>query len=329
MEIDDKSIKTTQKSLHEHLEKLETCLLEENIERFEFSQFKNIEPIGSGAFAIVFSTIFQKKKYALKDLKLNLFMDAEMIKKFIDEKAIANTPQDYVVLYEECWSSNPDKRPKVDEVLRQLKKFSSKAPGDEQHINVVIIVNNERRIYAINDLDKSLNLKEVRRRLSTEENLLLGRQNIYFYDRFKGKISRDHENNYTLEKILISDGLDLSFCIEIDHSKPSFPKIVQRFDLDKGRIFDDGVMKIAEKQAFTIKNLHEKDINIQNEHSINIGDSNNTVYNQTGSASFLPKDLLLTDEYIKAINEALDDSKSAEEQRKALDLVGKEYGQFW
>ncbi|CAG8777945.1 854_t:CDS:2 [Dentiscutata erythropus] len=241
------------------------------------------------------------------------------------ENAITNTPQDYVFLYEECWSSNPDNRPEVDEVLKRLKKFS----GDEQSINVVIIINNERHLYTINDLDKSLNLKEVRRRLSTEKDFLLGRQNIYFYDRLKGKISRDHENNYTIEKILISDGPDISFCIEIDNSKPSFPRIVQLFGLDKGRIFDDGMMKKVEKQAYIIKNLHEKDINIQNEHSINICENNNTVYNKTVSVSLLPKDLLPTDEYIKAIEEALDDSKSFEEQRKALDLVGKEYGYFW
>ncbi|CAG8490755.1 16583_t:CDS:2 [Gigaspora margarita] len=200
--------------------------------------------------------------------------------------------------------------------------------GDKQHINVIIIINNERHKFTINELDKSSSLKEVRKRLSTEKNLLLGRQNIYFYDRFKEKISRDYENNYTLEKILISDGPDFLFCIEIDHLMPSFPRIVQRFDLDRGQIFDNKVMNSANKKAFSIKDLHEKNINIQNEYSINIGESN-TVYNTTSSVNFSQKDLLVNDDYIKAIKGALDDSKSIEEQRKALDQVGKEYGYFW
>ncbi|CAG8574285.1 5682_t:CDS:2, partial [Gigaspora margarita] len=197
----------------------------------------------------------------------------------------------------------------------------------KQYINA-IIVNNGHCTFTFEDLDKSTYLKDVRRRLSTEKDLLLGRQNVYFYDRLGEKISRDHENNYTLEDILIPDGSDFSFYIESDLSTPSFPKIVQFLDLDKGRKFDDGIMNTANNQAFTIKNLHEKDINIQNEYSINIGESN-PIYYQTGYIRLTRGDLQVSDEYIKAIENALDDNKSVEEKREALNEIGKEFGHFW
>ncbi|KAF0561619.1 kinase-like protein [Gigaspora margarita] len=482
---------TTQKSLYEYSEKLESCLSDENIKSFKFSQFNNFELIGRGGFAIVFSAVFQETKYALKDLKVNLIIDDKMIKKIINEikllnklnhpninkfygisrdplsnnfalvlqfanggnlrnyllkkkqngiyriawtdlikisiditngltylhniniihrdlhsknilindgkaliadfgiskqlndmtgsssytkgipaytdpqyllyklidkrsdiyslgvlfweltsgippfhklslfevvvkkilenqreNAIANTPQDFISLYEKCWSFSPGQRPTLHKILKQLKKLLNKTPvefivnhiSNKQYINA-IIVNNGHCTFTFEDLDKSTYLRDVRRRLSTEKDLLLGRQNVYFYDRLGEKISRDHENNYILEDILIPDGSDFSFYIESDLSTPSFPKIVQFLDLDKGRKFDDGIINTANNQAFTIKNLHEKDINIQNEYSINIGE--------------------ISDEYVKAIEDALDDNKSVEEKRDALNEIGKEFGHFW
>ncbi|RIB24326.1 kinase-like domain-containing protein [Gigaspora rosea] len=267
--------------------------------------------------------------------KLSLF---EVAKKIIDnqkEKAIANTPQDFISLYEKCWSSSPDQRPTLHKILKQLKKLLNKTPvefienhiSNKQYINAIII-NQGHCTFTFEDLDKSTDLRDVRRRLSTEKDLLLGRQNVYFYDQHGEKISRDHENNYTLEDILIPDGSDFSFYIESDLSKPSFPKIVQLFGLDKGRKFDDGIMNTASQQAFTIQNLHEKDINIQNEYSINIGESN-PVYYQTGYIRLTRDDLQVSDEYIKAIEDALDDNKSVEEKRGALNEIGREFGHFW
>ncbi|CAG8606475.1 17350_t:CDS:2 [Gigaspora rosea] len=358
---------TTPKSLYEYLEKLESYLLDENIKSFKFSQFHNNELIGRGGFAIVSSAVFQETKYALKDLKVNLIIDDKMIKNIINEvikllnklnhpninkfygisrvakkiidnqkeKAIANTPQDFISLYEKCWSSSPDQRPTLHKILKQLKKLLNKTPvefienhiSNKQYINAIII-NQGHCTFTFEDLDKSTDLRDVRRRLSTEKDLLLGRQNVYFYDQHGEKISRDHENNYTLEDILIPDGSDFSFYIESDLSKPSFPKIVQLFGLDKGRKFDDGIMNTASQQAFTIQNLHEKDINIQNEYSINIGESN-PVYYQTGYIRLTRDDLQVSDEYIKAIEDALDDNKSVEEKRGALNEIGREFGHFW
>ncbi|CAG8495899.1 7535_t:CDS:2 [Cetraspora pellucida] len=253
----------------------------------------------------------------------------------MSEKDIPNTPQDYVDLYKECWSDNPDQRPTLLKISKQLKKLSNKASikfivnsiSSKQCINA-IIVNNDQLKFTFEDLDKSANLSYVRRRLSIEKDLMLGRQNVYFYDRFGGKISRDHENNYTLETILIKDGSDFSFYIESDLSKPSFPKIVQLLNLDKGWTIDGEDMKTASKPAFFIKNLHEKDIKMQNEYSINMGERNN-VYYQTGNIHLFLKDLQVSTEYIEAIEDALDVNKSVEEQREALNNVGKEYGYFW
>ncbi|CAG8726574.1 14664_t:CDS:2, partial [Gigaspora rosea] len=57
----------------DYSEKLQSYLNERNIKSFEYSQFNNIELIGEGGFAFVYSAIFREKKYALKRLKgLNL-----------------------------------------------------------------------------------------------------------------------------------------------------------------------------------------------------------------------------------------------------------------
>ncbi|CAG8729765.1 23888_t:CDS:2, partial [Dentiscutata erythropus] len=44
----------------------------------------------------------------------------------IKEKAIVNTPSDYINLYDRCWSSNPDQRPTLDKILIELEKLPSK-----------------------------------------------------------------------------------------------------------------------------------------------------------------------------------------------------------
>ncbi|CAG8654256.1 2417_t:CDS:2 [Racocetra fulgida] len=238
------------------------------------------------------------------------------------EKTIPNTPQDYVDLYEKCWSNSPDQRPTLSKILKQLTKLVN-------HISNInaIIVNDDHYTITFVDLDKSSNLKEVRRHLSKEKDLMLGRQNVYFYNRRMEKISRDHENNYTLEDILMPDGSDFSFYIESDLSKPSFPKIVQLLSLDRGRIFDNRSIKTASKQAGIVKDPKEKDINMQKEY-INTGEGKK-IYYQIGNIRLLQRELQVSEEYIKAIKAALDDNKSVEEQREALNKVGKEYGYFW
>ncbi|CAG8774229.1 25207_t:CDS:2, partial [Gigaspora margarita] len=40
------------------------------------------------------------------------------------EKAVAITPPEYVNIYERSWSSDPDKRPALSEILTELEKLS-------------------------------------------------------------------------------------------------------------------------------------------------------------------------------------------------------------
>ncbi|RIB18792.1 kinase-like domain-containing protein [Gigaspora rosea] len=41
------------------------------------------------------------------------------------EKIIDNTPTDYSNLYEKCWSSDQNQRPKIDEILTELERLST------------------------------------------------------------------------------------------------------------------------------------------------------------------------------------------------------------
>ncbi|KAF0479088.1 glycosyltransferase family 2 protein [Gigaspora margarita] len=56
-------------NLIDYSEELQSYLNARNIRSFEYSQFNNIKLIGDGGFAIVYSALFQEKKYALKRLK--------------------------------------------------------------------------------------------------------------------------------------------------------------------------------------------------------------------------------------------------------------------
>ncbi|CAG8501296.1 161_t:CDS:2 [Scutellospora calospora] len=50
------------------------------------------------------------------------------------EKIIPGTPPDYANLYEKCWSSDPEKRPALNEILTTFEKLSS--------LSVKFIINN-------------------------------------------------------------------------------------------------------------------------------------------------------------------------------------------
>ncbi|CAG8738724.1 16011_t:CDS:2, partial [Cetraspora pellucida] len=51
---------------------LKSYLNKFNVKNFDYSQFHNTKIIGKGAFATVYSTVFQEKEYALKSLDNNL-----------------------------------------------------------------------------------------------------------------------------------------------------------------------------------------------------------------------------------------------------------------
>ncbi|CAG8771809.1 5518_t:CDS:2 [Dentiscutata erythropus] len=119
----------SEKALVDYSE-LEEYLKNIGIESFVYSQFSEIKIIGRGGSAIVYLTIFQKKKYVLKSLNNNLLLDEKRFKQIKREdnreKIIANTPSDYANLIKECWSSDPDQRPTLDQILIELENLSNK-----------------------------------------------------------------------------------------------------------------------------------------------------------------------------------------------------------
>ncbi|KAF0554761.1 kinase-like protein [Gigaspora margarita] len=77
--------------LVDYSEKLENDLKASNIENFNYSQFSKPERIGSGGYAVVYSTIFQEKKYALKSLNNNLSFGYKEFKLFMRELQLLHT----------------------------------------------------------------------------------------------------------------------------------------------------------------------------------------------------------------------------------------------
>ncbi|CAG8818119.1 29442_t:CDS:1, partial [Racocetra persica] len=104
-----------------------------------------------------------------------------------------------------------------------------------QHINckVIVITDDGESSYTLENFDKSMKLEEVRKRLFFDKNVLMG-QNANFCYNNKKKIPITAENNCVLELILIPQDDAFYFYITKDRSKPSFPEIAQRLDLDKG-----------------------------------------------------------------------------------------------
>ncbi|CAG8816886.1 13965_t:CDS:1, partial [Gigaspora rosea] len=60
--------------------RLENYLNECNIQSFCHSEFSDHKIIGQGGFTVVYSTIFQGKKYALKSLNNNIVLDNKAFK---------------------------------------------------------------------------------------------------------------------------------------------------------------------------------------------------------------------------------------------------------
>ncbi|CAG8632593.1 13826_t:CDS:2, partial [Cetraspora pellucida] len=72
-------------SLSYYSEELEKNLKDWTIKHFDYSQFSELQPIGQGGCANVYSAIFQGKKYALKSLHNNLSFDYKQFKQFMRE----------------------------------------------------------------------------------------------------------------------------------------------------------------------------------------------------------------------------------------------------
>ncbi|CAG8793204.1 13756_t:CDS:2, partial [Dentiscutata erythropus] len=151
---------------------LKSYLTKYDIKNFDYSQFRNFQIIGSGAYATVYSATFKEEEYALKSLKKNLSLDEKELNQlqrelvtggnlrdhlqtkkekrvllwelsngvrpfqhFSDpqivilisqkkrEKTINNTPPNYATLYKKCWSTDPDRRPTLNYILKELEKL--------------------------------------------------------------------------------------------------------------------------------------------------------------------------------------------------------------
>ncbi|KAF0349247.1 kinase-like protein [Gigaspora margarita] len=72
-------------TLNQYSKKLETSLKDHNIKYFDYSQYSDFKPIGSGGYADVHSAIFEGQIYAIKSLKNNLYLDDRLFKKVESE----------------------------------------------------------------------------------------------------------------------------------------------------------------------------------------------------------------------------------------------------
>ncbi|CAG8735380.1 10168_t:CDS:1, partial [Dentiscutata heterogama] len=190
-------------------------------------------------------------------------------------------------------------------------------PLDTQNIKVVIVDNdgNERKSIILNELDKQASLTDTRKKLSLNDEILMSRQNSYFWnDNFKNRIlSQDDENNCTLQDILIPKTDYYNLNVAVDSSKPNFLEISKRLQLNKGRKTRDNsenTYVTANKSAFTINNPHMVNVNLQSKfervHYRGMEEYIKTCY-ELGSVRLSRKDLTPTEGYIRAIEEALDE----------------------
>ncbi|CAG8555585.1 4160_t:CDS:2, partial [Cetraspora pellucida] len=79
------------KALVEYSDQLMTYFKKYDIKIFDCSQHENLKVIGSGGFAVVYSTILEGEKYALKSLKNNLSLNHKEFKQFRREKLSIET----------------------------------------------------------------------------------------------------------------------------------------------------------------------------------------------------------------------------------------------
>ncbi|CAG8850996.1 23697_t:CDS:2, partial [Gigaspora margarita] len=122
------------------INEIDAFLKTNNIKVFDYSDFKNHQEVDKGGSAMIYSANFQRQKYALKSLddNINKEWDNKKVKEFLNEYAIAiktfnggreemipGTPQGYADIYKNCWSPEPEKRPKLDDILSNLDKLST------------------------------------------------------------------------------------------------------------------------------------------------------------------------------------------------------------
>ncbi|KAF0561618.1 hypothetical protein F8M41_022532 [Gigaspora margarita] len=235
----------------------------------------------------------------------------------------------------------------------------AKIPDDVKRIKVNIISDEKTSSYIMDDLDKDNTLGEIRKTLSSTEEVLMGWQNAAFRNKSRRKIPLSQEDKYKLENILISEDDYYTLTIELNQL-PSFPKIKQNHNIEMGyKKLNNGSLIAAEQPAFFIKNSHLMSITLNSnfqsickntsknfdqlwtksfEEGYDFLDDENeeltsnecTIkYCEKGSIILSHKDLEATREYVEAIKDALDERLTDTQKVEALIEVGKIYGFFW
>ncbi|KAF0450002.1 remodeling and spacing factor 1-like isoform x1 [Gigaspora margarita] len=191
---------------------------------------------------------------------------------------------------------------------------------------------------SINDVNIKTPLDELREYLTRKNLVIVGIQNSNFRNKFEYKIPVISENEYQFNDILVStvganDDGDFSFFIEKDLKKPGFPEIVRNLNITNGcRLVQDNVIT-TNKIAFRIKKPHLMEVIIhQNLEQIeDTGKQKFHVRCEKGTIRLLPADLVATEEYVQAVEDALNEDLNPD-PRDAIDAlikVGRDYGFFW
>ncbi|KAF0381916.1 Sel1 repeat domain-containing protein [Gigaspora margarita] len=191
---------------------------------------------------------------------------------------------------------------------------------------------------SINDINIKMPLNELREYLTRMNLVLVGIQNSNFRNKFEYKIPVINENEYKLNDILVStysiDEPDsFSFFIEKDLIRPGFPEIVRILNITNGCIIMQDNIVTTNKSAFYIKNPHLMEV-IIHQNLEQIEDTGKTKFHvrcEKGTIRLLPADLVATEEYVQAIEDALDKDLNPDprDARDALIKVGRDYGIFW
>ncbi|CAG8462901.1 16422_t:CDS:2 [Dentiscutata heterogama] len=235
----------------------------------------------------------------------------------------------------------------------------TKLPDDVKRIKVNIISDEKTSSYIMDDLDKDKTLGEIRKILSSTEDVLMGWQNAVFRNKLKRKIPLSQEDKYKLEDILVSEEDNYTLTIELNQL-PSFPNIKRKHNIEIGyKKHNNGSLIEANRYAFFIKNSHLMSITLNSnfqsickktsknfdelwiksfEEGYDFLDDENeelalnecTIkYCEKGSIILSRKDLEATREYIKVIEDALDDNLTDIQKVEALVKAGEIYGFFW
>ncbi|CAG8738365.1 1778_t:CDS:1, partial [Racocetra fulgida] len=235
--------------------------------------------------------------------------------------------------------------------------------GREDSVKIVIHVKGSTsapETYFVNDLDQDSTLEDTRKYLSKFEGIFMGHNDV-FRNVLSRKIPYSYESSYRVEDILVRESNFYSLHIEKDESNPRVPELVRSLKIDRG-YYEDGDHSIATATipAFSIKDLHTKDIIIQSKFELaykktkknfdqlwiesyekkHIKEGDKTEENceeilneytikycQTGKISLSCNELIPTKEYIDAIDNALKEGNDIQKIEN-LRQVGNEFGFF-